>query len=621
MRPCSILKHPGGRFSRTIAPFMENTMKENLLRNHFSIGFILAAALLAAGCTQQGLQKADDGQAGRFVTVARDIPENAEWTAVQDEKGQVWTAWYGQRPALNLTWPDGKQVSLLPQDSKEAPSSIALVPTGENVWAAYRSKAPVRDVFLQRAGKSGHQDPIGVSGDTVALASMKLHVREDGGVEVFWLGEKTGMKNPYNLFVRSLDTEGKPLDAAPQHVLPGIYPLWINEGGKQGVISWLGDAKTKKDQSRVVARTREAAPGATFGPEVLVRKTTATISPPIDTLTSGKRWLVYWVAQYGKYLQDYLVEGGYSDDQGASWQPFEITSMRGAGIPAMRMAGNGKVVLAAIIAPRVFEKKRDDTDLYVVRSADNGATWGEAIRLRDAKAAYGNADNPKIAFLDENRVVIFWQDWREMRARVRYAYSEDAGETWKVKDGRLPFIADRNMQLYWQADDVFADGQGGVNIVMEAANDAFQLKDLYRLHLSAQDLAQPLPDFFPEEGDLRQRVTEFWNAMRAEDYQKTYAMYDPFFRSRTSFRSYMTDMGTIEYGEAKIDEIRFDGYVAYVKETVEGGVRPYFDAAGQLKSDDMKPRKMESTWIWIDGQWYREYELEKIGGIQKYTRY
>ena len=591
------------------------------MQKHLSTGFVLAAALLAAGCTQQGLQKADDGQAGRFVALAQEMPGNAQWTAAQDDKGQVWTAWYGQRPALNLTQPDGQQVSLLPPQAEEAPSGLEITTAGENVWTAYRSKEPVRDVYLQRVGKSERLGPIGISGDTVALARMKLHVREDGGVDALWYGEKEGLEKPMNLFVRSLDAEGKPLDAAPQLVLPGIYPMWINEGGKQGVISWLGVPQSPKEQSSIAARTREVAPGAAFGDEVLVRKTTASISPPIDTLVSGKRWLAYWVAQHGKDFRDYLIEGGYSDDQGASWQPFEIGSLRGQGIYNMRMAGNGKVVLAVMATQREGSTVRDDTDLRVVRSTDNGATWGEAIRLRDAKAAYGNVESPKVAFLDENRVVIVWQDWREMRARVRYAYSEDAGETWKVKDGRLPFIANRNMQLYWQADDLFADGQGGVNIVLEAVNDAFKLKDLYRLHLTAADLAQPLPDFWPEEGNLRQRVAEFWDAMRAEDYQKTYALYDPFFRIKTSFRTYMTDMGTIQYGAAKVDSIQINGYTAHVKETVEAGVRPYFDAAGSLKSEDVKPRALESVWIWIDGQWHRQYELEQMGGVQKYTRY
>ena len=576
--------------------------------------------MLAAGCTQQGLQKADDGQAGRFVALAQELPGNAQWTAAQDEKGQVWTAWYGQRPALNLTQPDGQQVSLLPQDADAAPSGLAIVASGENVWTAYRSKQPVRDVYLQRAGKAARLDPIGISGDTVALARMKLHGREDGGVDAIWYGEKEGMEKRHNLFVRSLDAEGKPQDDAPQYVLPGIYPAWVNEGGKQSVISWVADAKSPEEQSSVVSRTREAVPGAPFGDEVLVRKTTNSIAAIFETLTSGKRWLVYWVAQHGKNRRDYLIEGGYSDDQGASWQPFEIDSLRGAGIFSMEMAGNGKVVLAVMATQRATGS-RDDTELRVVRSTDNGQTWGQAIDLRDAKAAYGNVESPKVAFLDENRVVVIWQDWREMRARLRYAYSEDAGETWKVKDGRLPFIADRNMQLYLFADDLFADGQGGVNIVLEAANDAFKLKDLYRLHLSAQDLAQPLPDFWPEEGNLRQRVTEYWEAMRAEDYQKTYALYDPFFRIKTPFRSYMTDMGSIHYGEAKIDEVRIEGYVAHVKETVEAGVLPYFDAGGKLQSDDVKPRTMESVWIWIDGQWYREYKLERMDSVQKYTRF
>lgn len=597
-------------------------MKENPLKNHSSRWvFVLAAAALMGGCAQQALQKADEGQAGRLAALARELPGNAQWTAARDEAGRVWTAWYGERPALNLTQPDGRQVSLIAREnSEEAPSGIALAAAGENAWAAYRSKLPVRDVYLQRAGKAARLGPIGISGDTVALARMKLHGRDDGGVDALWYGEQTGLEAPYNLFVRSFDAEGKPLDAAPRQVLPGIYPLWINEGGKQAVVSWLADAKSPKETSRVVSRMRGA--GAPFGDEVLVRKTTASISPPIDALTSGKRWLVYWVAQHGERMNDYLIEGGYSDDQGASWQPFEMDSLRGVGIYNMRMAGNGKVVLAVMATQREGSKVRDDTDLRVVRSTDNGATWGEAIRLRDAKAAYGNVESPKVAFLDENRVVIVWQDWREMRARVRYAYSEDAGETWKVKDGRLPFIAGRNMQLYWQADDLFADGEGGVNIVLEAANDAFKLKDLYRLHLGAQDLAQPLPDFWPEEGNLRQRVAEFWEAMRAEDYQKTYALYDPFFRVKTPFRVYMSDMGAIQYGEAKVDAVRIDGYTAHVKETVEAGVRPYFDASGSLKSEDVKPRALESVWIWIDGQWHRQYELEQMGGATtKFTRY
>lgn len=590
------------------------------MRNHFSTGLVLAAALLAAGCTQQGLQKADDGQAGRLVKVAQELPGNANWTAARDDKGQVWTAWYGQRPALNLTQPDGKQVSLLSREADEAPSGIALAAVGENVWSAYRSKQPVRDVYLQRAGKAARLDPIGISGDTVALARMKLHGRDDGGVDAIWYGEKEGMRKRHNLFVRSLDAEGKPLDDAPQYVLPGIYPAWVNEGGKQSVISWVADAKSPEEQSSVVSRTREAVPGAAFGDEVLVRKTTSSITAIFETLTSGKRWLAYWIAQHGKNRRDYLIEGGYSDDQGASWQPFEIGSLRGVSIYDMRMSGNGKVVLAVMATQRATGNQ-DDTELRVVRSTDNGQTWGQAIDLRDAKAAYGNVESPRIAFLDENRVVIIWQDWREIRARLRYAYSEDAGETWKVKDGRLPFIADRNMQLYLFADDLFADGQGGVNIVLEAANDAFKLKDLYRLHLTAADLAQPLPDFWPEEGNLRQRVAEFWDAMRAEDYQKSYALYDPFFRIKTSFRSYMTDMGSIQYGAAKVDSIQINGYTAHVKETVEAGVRPYFDAGGKLQSDDVKPRTMESVWIWIDGQWHRQYELERMDAVQKYTRF
>lgn len=580
-----------------------------------------ASALLLAACSS--LPTASDSGEQRLQTVSSaPSPVVESWTAASAPDGNFWLAWYGQRPGLNLRRPDGRHEVLIAEtDSEQAPSGLALDVAGDNAWLGWRNKLPQRDVYLSRFGSQETLNAIGVSGDSVALARVKLHAYEDGSADALWYGEAEGHQATYNLFTRSLDAEGKPIDAQPQLVLPGIYPLWINQGGKQAVLSWVNT----DDKSRIMARVRGER-GGSFGEPVLVRETTPSITLPLDAFAVGKRWFVYWIAQHGENRQDYLVEGAWSDDQGASWQPFNIDSLRGTGIESMDIAGNGKTLVAVMGVELqdeiAAERKGRRMDIRLVRSEDNGQSWGEVQTLRNLTGAdlVTRANNPRVLFLDDQRVVVIWQDWREIRSRVRYAYSEDAGQSWRVRDGRLPFVNGKNMGYHFFTNNLFADGKGGAHLLMEAASDRFASKDIVALHLSADELAQPLPDGKPQEGNLRQRVTDYWAALAAEDYHKAYATFDPFFRARRDFRSYMGDMGQIRYGKAEVLDVHLEGYRAHVKQSVVAGV-PLFLKDKQLVEVPMEPRLVENTWLWIDNQWVLEYQSAREDSIQGFTRY
>lgn len=563
--------------------------------------FVLACSSVSAA---QDKTAADALESVVPRVVSASMPWNAGWTAEASPAGGLWLAWYADLPELNLTRPDGSTVPLVGGDDPEqAPSGLSLLVEQGGAWVAYRNKLPERALYVRKEGEK-EIAPVGVSGETMPLARFSLHPSKDG-LEALWYGEQQIAGQPlHNIFLRKLSREGEP-QGAPERILPGIYPVRISDAeGHAGVFSWVKDAQG----SRIAVRSRRAGEDS-FGATTVVRTTTDSVTLPFNAFSSGGRWFVYWVAQHGKLMDEFLVEGAWSDDQGASWSPFDLTELRGHGVETIETAANGReIVLALGIAPRGHARSAF-REVWIVRSEDNGASWQTAQTVRAVEAGYAIAKAPKVAFLADSRLVVVWEDWREIRSRIRYSLSEDGGRTWAVRDGRLPVRDEKSVLLHFFSKALIPDGKGGLHLIAEEMTDQYLRKELLQYDVSATQLLRPVAPPEPTLIGLEERISAYWTALINADYKAAFDEIDPFFRARVPFSEYLQAAGRIKYEAFKIKEVRQEGHLAHVRQIVTASVPPFFNK-GKLVEVPKMERPIDTTWLWVDGRWVFQYKSD-----------
>lgn len=568
---------------------------------------------LLAGCATSPVSQTASAPDVEIRPLSESLPWNAGWTTASARADGYWLVSYADMPELNLTAPDGTVTTLIDGgDEDQAPSGLAVAADGDNIWVAYRNKEPERDVFVRREG-AAPIEAFGVSGDTMALARLQLHAGPNG-LDAIWYGEKPTDGNFYNIFTSRIGADGR-LQGEPQAVLPGIYPVWLNDAaGNQGVFSWVQDAPG----SRIMMRSRLAGQTG-FSEPRLVRTTTPSMTLPFEAFVSGGRWFVFWIAQYGETQDEYLVEGAWSDDLGANWTTFDLESLRGVGIESVSIAANGREIAIAMGVAERDAPRADFRDVRIVRSEDNGTTWLPAQRLRDDAARYARARAPKVAFLGDQRLFVMWEDWREIRSRARYSLSEDSGRSWAVSDARLPVREGMSNVINLFARDIIPTGDGGADLVFEEMSDQFLRKELVSFRLDADALLKPMPNPQPTLAGLEERIKAYWDALIKEEYRTAYSELDPFYRARVPYAEYLQQMGRIEYEAFEINEIVQEGHLARVRQTVTAGVPPYFNR-GKLVEVPKWPRPINTTWMWVDGEWVLEFHPDAREGY-RFARY
>lgn len=541
------------------------------------------------------------------------------WNAIMDNQGQLWTGIYINRQRLIIKNPITTEIPLV-TDRRLNPSGLALIPSDDKtLWIAYRNKAPERGIFVINSQTPTIHHKI--SGDSVPLARIALETDKQGGAYTLWYGEPAPTDQAttgYWLWFNHINKSGQ--FATPERVLPGIYPLWIhNKDGTIAVFGWYNDAV---HGHHIGMRLRDSA--GKFGPEILVAKI-GYLSLPVGTFSTGSRWFIYWVAQYGKLKDEFLIEGAYSDNQGQTWNSFNLEALRKLDVRNIAVATDTKDHIALVISGRYRKPQAGQTNKfksYLITSNDKGTNWNKPLILTPEYTAYSQAPNAKVAFVGASKqhLLLLVEDWRTIRSSIRYWLSKDNGTTWQVQDRAWNLNPKFNYQLSYNDESIYSHADT-VTILMERLEDELATKTIISTTTSIQDLINvPEPiALTPDIERLKQRVNLYGNALITKNYQAAYDLFDPFYKARVDFIGHMQLQGRITYTKAEFANVTIQGNLATVQLHIVASVPPFKGRSGEIMQAPPRDMTIPVHWLWIDDEWYMEFYSE--ARELRYTRY
>lgn len=592
---------------------------QSISRKVTTWSFVIVATILAA-CSSN--TSAPETSVTWLTDTAIGLMDN--WKIANNPVQQgTWLAYYRDQSSLSLRSPQGTVQMLVDADVGSAPSGLALAVNDNNVTASmWRGKIPSKGLYI----KVGEAAPLelGVSGlDTEPLARFDVKADSKGGWHTLWYGERYDplSKTKYNIYYRHVDAQGTL--STTEQVMPGYYPQWIVSAEQDvAIFSWDSTQTTP----RVSMRLRDAKSGS-FAPAKVIATTTPSITPIFRAFKLDQRWFVVWVEQKGESKADFLLRGLWSDDLGANWSEFDIPTITGFDIGDIHFAqdSSSSHTLMSISGTWRFKDPKALNTFYVLHSTDRGAHWSEPKIIRDSIAnGDSRANFAQVYFGDKpGSAWAVWEDWREVRGQLYFAYSEDYGQTWVHNNLRLAGQPNGNNILSFDRANGFRDTQGQHIVAANVNSDAGVEKKLFSMPLTTASLQNSLAyaahQIKPNEKTLKNRVTDYWKALAASNYDDSYSYLDPFMRAAWPISTYKQRLGLIKYRETiNIDSVIVHGFFADVNLRVTAYV-PEFTMNGKKQSAPDREVPITERWLWIDGNWFREYSEES--SEIKFTRY
>lgn len=572
---------------------------------------------------------------------ASQLERTAQWRYQLEGLGGLWLGYYDTERALHLRDPKGGDRILVQPEKDRAPSGLALAGLPEGVNALWRQKFPNKSLYLANSNFL-ESTPLVTGEGTEPLTRLK-GVNLDGTLHLLWYGEAGDplLDQQYFVFYQNINPfngEKSPIE----RVTPGIYPVWAyDKKGNIIVFSWIQDTKG----SRIIAKTRRPG-GGDFGPAVVVAEV-PTISHYFQAFRSGERWFAVWETRYEKNR----LEGAYSDDLGQTWKRFGFDDLGDFLLGSLVVDADDEGRIYIALSGSDLAKPGQKQDVRFISSTDRGETWklhrprpqaiGEKFRGRNPSVVIGPSPG---------QVLLVWEDWRNLRGQLYASLSYDGAQTWVYDNIPLPQPPGVNRGLTDEFSSAYFHDRSYHVITQQPTDDGYTALNLYVVIFDPTDLKQiavslqqpnppltetkvlenapietttettPSPSI-PQasesiqasvEDNLKKRVEGFWNTMISKDYIGAYGFQDPFYRAKIRPDTYSQQMGRIKYTEAKVEAIRIEGPIATVKTQVNASVPPFRAGTGETISRPEKEINITETWLWIDGDWYREFYSEYL---------
>lgn len=369
-----------------------------------------------------------------------------------DNKGNIWTAFYDLKGDIHIRNASGSGDLVVNEGRERAPGGISFDVQGDNIYIVWREKLEGKKLWFGASHDGGKtlEAPVLLDDRNEPLARSEIRTTAKGDIYVLYLSEAKVDDSKYNLFFTASHDFGKTFSKAQnltQGYLNAIYPIFFAEGER---VYMFFDAT--KEGKRFMTFKRSLDGGRAWSEPLEIRQTEAAANN-IEAVRVGKRLHALWLDTIGS---EQVVGAAFSDDDGQTWKSKVLEDTRGLDIGLMRVAhdSEGHIYLA-------FSAKKEDKEkpkLFVMRSEDNGDTWGKPLMLRHYPFAKSKAVNPHIITGEKGVVVVVWVDYRNIRSNLYMQVSKDYGKTWQEKDIPLEEPGRFNTAHYPLTESLFRIG-------------------------------------------------------------------------------------------------------------------------------------------------------------------
>lgn len=571
----------------------------------FGFGLLIISWLSLSGCSSPS-------QDGREITLVKDMPIHAQWSAVALPHGEIAVAYYDRERSLKVQ----SSQKLIYDSRTEYPggslSGLALASIGERLWWAFRPKEPNREVAI----RSNQGARLSIDGTNLPLPRIALLPDETGGLEVFWTGERPlSGPSPGSSIGRAVFDAGGARTSI-EDVLPGELPsVALLPDGKRVLVA-------NHDYSAGGKMSAWLGGGASAPVVTEIASGVAAVQPT-GVFAAGRRMFAYWNNESGRRAGEFELQLAYSDD-GLRWQRSGLAWDKKSYPNQIQMASDGgaNLIMAVVTGVKREDDKRiDRVKLY--HSFDSGANWQGPFEARASAYDYAKEDSAAVKLLSTGQFLVVWTDWRFTRPSLRYSLYQPGQIKPVIQDAPLARPANSVGELPSFADgSPLFESKGVLKLVAERPNDSFREQSLHLVERDVASLKVALSEpRAPDMARLKKRVNEFGKAYLEKRYQDAYGFFDPFYRARTPLNNFLATQGRIDYQAYEFAELLgAQGVAANVKVRITASIPP-FTSDSKARYEGKEPQTMESVgrWLWIDGEWYREYFSEALEkGFTKY---
>lgn len=384
---------------------------------------------------------------------------------------------------------------------------------------------------------------------------------------------------------------------------------------------------------------------------VIAKKKKGSYALDPKIASDGKNWVITWIERVNTGQGSYHVMSVSSSDRGKTWAPaveiysgtdapsgfrllgtdnrfFLVGNIEGSGVVAYQTVNGGKSwqaagglfgtqglingqISLAYLAPRLhvaFVGKKQDVRNQVYRgmlSSEDGKWLDEARQVAPNIFDQNQTMLPNLGIV-KDKVLLVWEDYRNIRPNLYLTYSSDNGETW-VHDIALEEEG-RHISFF---PEIGVEEDRAYVYFQRNSSEAKETRNYYGLELAfekngkVKDFPLNITTLSADEKRnlLADRVRSFWQYRVDGKFAETFKYYDPAYRISISQEDFVKFQGNLKYYQYDVQNLDIKGNVAKVRVATNFEVMETI-IMGEKFSKPPMDDVQTTEWVWIYDNWY-----------------